>query len=158
LPGWYGIGTALADWRQQGEGRLEQLQRMYRDWPFFRTLLSNAQMALFKSDLGIAEHYARLCHDPESRKLVFAEIRDEYQRTRKQILEILQLEDLLDETPVLKESFGRRNAYLDPLNYIQLGLLRRYRDPALSEEARALWLTPLLRSINAISAGLGNTG
>jgi phosphoenolpyruvate carboxylase len=158
LPGWYGIGTALADWRKQDEGRLEQLQRMHRDWPFFRTLLSNAQMALFKTDLAIAEDYARLCHDADARQLVFAAIRDEYQRTRTQILDIVQRDNLLTESPELKQSFGRRNAYLDPLNHIQLGLLRRYRDVTLSDEARALWLTPLLRSINAISAGLGNTG
>jgi phosphoenolpyruvate carboxylase len=158
LPGWYGIGTALADWRKQGKGRLKQLQRMYRDWPFFRALLSNAQMALFKSDMAIAEAYARLCRDVETRQLVFSAIRDEYQRTRKQILEIAQLDDLMDEAPVLKQSFSRRDAYLDPLNHIQLGLLRRYRDANLSDEARELWLTPLLRSINAISAGLRNTG
>ncbi|MEJ2395328.1 MAG: phosphoenolpyruvate carboxylase [Candidatus Thiodiazotropha sp.] len=158
LPGWYGIGSALAGWRKQGKGRLKQLQKMYREWPFFRSLLSNAQMGLFKSDMAIAEQYAKLCHDPDTRKAVYEEIRKEYNRTRKQILEITGLDDLLDETPVLKTSLSRRDAYLDPLNHIQLGLLHRYRDPALSEETRELWLTPLLRSINAISAGLRNTG
>ncbi len=158
LPGWYGIGAALEGWRRQGKGRLKQLQKMYREWPFFRALLSNTQMALFKSDMSIAEAYARLCTDAETRKLIFEEIRREYRRTRRQILEIAQIDDLLDETPVLKQSLSRRDAYLDPLNHIQLGLLRRYRDPELSGEMRELWLTPLLRSINAISAGLRNTG
>ncbi len=158
LPGWYGIGSALAGWRMQGKGRLKQLQKMYREWPFFRSLLSNAQMGLFKSDMAIAEQYAKLCHDPDTRKAVYEEIRKEYNRTRKQILEITGLDDLLDETPVLKTSLSRRDAYLDPLNHIQLGLLHRYRDPTLNEESRELWLTPLLRSINAISAGLRNTG
>ncbi|MEJ2455725.1 MAG: phosphoenolpyruvate carboxylase [Candidatus Thiodiazotropha sp.] len=158
LPGWYGIGMALESWRKQGKGRFKQLQKMYREWPFFRALLSNTQMALFKSDMAIAEDYARLCTDAETRKLIFAEIRNEYKRTRKQILEIAQIDNLLDETPVLKQSLSRRDAYLDPLNHIQLGLLRRYRDPELSDETRELWLTPLLRSINAISAGLRNTG
>ena len=158
LPGWYGIGSALADWRKQGKGRLKQLQKMYREWPFFRALLSNTQMALFKSDMAIAEEYARLCPDPEVRQSVYEQIRKEYRLTRKQVLEIAQLDDLMDDTPVLKQSLARRDAYLDPLNYIQLGLLRRYRDPTLSDETRELWLNPLLRSINAISAGLRNTG
>ena len=158
LPGWYGIGSALADWRKQGKGRLKQLQRMYRDWPFFRSLLSNTQMALFKSDMAIAEEYARLCPDPEIRGAVYDQIAKEYRRTRKQILEITQHQDLMDDTPVLKQSLARRDAYLDPLNHIQLGLLRRYRDPALNDDERELWLTALLRSINAISAGLRNTG
>jgi phosphoenolpyruvate carboxylase len=158
LPGWYGIGTALANWRKQGGGRLKQLQQMYRDWPFFRVLLSNTQMALFKSNMAIAEQYAKLCQDPETRQAVFAEIRAEYRRTRKQILAIAGIDELLDDTPVLKQSLSGRDAYLDPLNHIQLGLLRHYRDPTLSDAARELWLTPLLRSINAISAGLRNTG
>ncbi|MEJ2592214.1 MAG: phosphoenolpyruvate carboxylase [Candidatus Thiodiazotropha sp.] len=158
LPGWYGIGTALADWRKQGSGRLKLLQRMYRDWPFFRMLLSNTQMALFKSDMAIAEQYAALCRDAQIRDSVFEAIRAEYRRTRKQILEIAGIDELLDESPVLKRSLSRRDAYLDPLNHIQLGLIRHYRDPNLSEEGSELWLTPLLRSINAISGGLRNTG
>ncbi len=158
LPGWYGIGAALEAWRKQGSGRIKALRRMYRDWPFFRALLSNTQMALFKSDMAIAEQYAHLCQDDEIARTVYRLIRDEYQRTRRQTLEIAQIEDLMDETPVLKLSLSRRDAYLDPLNHIQLGLLHRYRDSSLSDEARELWLTPLLRSINAISAGLRNTG
>lgn len=158
LPGWYGIGSALADWRKQGKGRLKQLQRMYLEWPFFRALLSNTQMALFKSDMAIAQEYAGLCLDAQTRQAIFDLIRAEYQRTRKQILEIAQIDDLLDETPVLKQSLSRRDAYLDPLNHIQLGVLKHYRDNELSEEVREIWLTPLLRSINAISAGLRNTG
>jgi len=158
LPAWYGIGTALERWRKQHPGKLKQLRRMYREWPFFHALLSNTQMGLFKSDMAIAEEYAQLCKNAEAREKIFHEIRAEYLRTRKQILEIAELDELLDETPILKLSLSRRDAYLDPLNHIQLGLLRRFRDPHLSEEERSLWLTPLLRSINAISAGLRNTG
>ncbi len=158
LPGWYGIGTALASWRKQGKGRLKQLQKMYKEWPFFRTLLSNTQMALFKSDMTIAAQYADLCLDKKTRKSVFREIEKEYKLTCKQILEIAQIDELLDETPVLKLSLSRRDAYLDPLNYIQLGLIRHYRESPDDDQTRELWLTPLLRSINAISAGLRNTG
>jgi len=158
LPAWYGIGTALEAWRKTHPGRLKQLRRMYREWPFFHALLSNTQMALYKSNMAIAEQYATLCPDPDTGHHVFQEIHAEYERTRRQILQIAEIDELLDETPILKLSLSRRDAYLDPLNHIQLGLLRRYRDPSLSEEERALWLTPLLRSINAISAGMRNTG
>jgi phosphoenolpyruvate carboxylase len=82
----------------------------------------------------------------------------EHQLTCRQIQEIAQINDLLDETPVLKRSLSRRDAYLDPLNSIQLGLIRHYRESTEDEQTKALWLTPLLRSINAISAGLRNTG
>ncbi|MCU7842265.1 MAG: phosphoenolpyruvate carboxylase [Candidatus Thiodiazotropha sp. (ex Monitilora ramsayi)] len=158
LPGWYGVGTALSQWRSQGKGRLKLLQRMYREWPFFHALLSNTQMALFKSDMAIAAQYAELCLDEVTRKTVFNEIEQEYALTCAQILEIAGVDNLLDETPVLKQSLSRRDAYLDPLNHIQLGLIRHYRDNTLDEKTKELWLTPLLRSINAISAGLRNTG
>ncbi len=158
LPGWYGIGSALASWRKQGKGRLKQLQVMYQEWPFFRTLLSNTQMALFKSDMTIAAEYASLCRDRSIRERVFPAIESEYQLTCRQVLQIAQIDELLDETPVLKRSLSRRDAYLDPLNYIQLGLIRHYRASTEDDQTKALWLTPLLRSINAISAGLRNTG
>lgn len=131
---------------------------MYRDWPFFHALLSNAQMALFKSDMIIASEYARLCSEPQTRDRIFSEIKSEYERTYRQILLIAQLENLLDEAPVLKQSLSRRDSYLDPLNHIQLGLIKRYRHTGLSQDQREMWLRPLLRSINAISAGLRNTG
>ncbi|MCU7878121.1 MAG: phosphoenolpyruvate carboxylase [Candidatus Thiodiazotropha sp. (ex Lucinoma borealis)] len=158
LPGWYGIGTALEQWHSQKPGRIKQLQTMYRKWPFFHTLLSNAQMALFKSDMTIAWEYAQLCSSPQTRDRIFTEIKNEYEHTRQQILMIAQIDDLLDETPVLKKSLSRRDSYLDPLNHIQLGLIRHYRNNNLSEEEQLMWLRPLLRSINAISAGLRNTG
>lgn len=158
LPGWYGIGTALEQWHSQKPGRIKQLQTMYRKWPFFHTLLSNAQMALFKSDMTIAWEYAQLCSSPQTRDRIFTEIKNEYEHTRQQILMIAQVDDLLDEPPVLKKSLSRRDSYLDPLNHIQLGLIRHYRNNNLSEEEQSMWLRPLLRSINAISAGLRNTG
>ncbi|MCU7928903.1 MAG: phosphoenolpyruvate carboxylase [Candidatus Thiodiazotropha sp. (ex Dulcina madagascariensis)] len=158
LPGWYGIGTALEQWHRNKPGRVKRLQTMYRDWPFFHALLSNAQMALFKSDMIIASEYARLCSEPQTRDRIFSEIKSEYERTYRQILLIAQLENLLDEAPVLKQSLSRRDSYLDPLNHIQLGLIKRYRHTGLSQDQREMWLRPLLRSINAISAGLRNTG
>ncbi|MEJ2608600.1 MAG: phosphoenolpyruvate carboxylase [Candidatus Thiodiazotropha sp.] len=158
LPGWYGIGTALESWRKDKPGRLKQLRTMYRDWPFFHALLSNTQMALTKADMNIAGEYAKLCLNKQSRELIYNEIKAEYHRTCHQTLQIAQIDELLDETPVLQQSIRRRNSYLNPLNHIQLSLIKRYRHNGLSEEEQELWLTPLLRSINAISAGLRNTG
>ena len=158
LPAWYGIGHALERWRRGEPDRLARLQRMYDEWPFFRMLLGNAQMALFKGDMGIAKGYASLCRDPGRRLRVYSAIEAEYALTRRQIMEVSGIHALLEENPLLRLSLLRREPYLDPLNHIQLVLLRRNRDERLSAEERERWLTPLLRSINAIAAGLRNTG
>lgn len=158
LPAWYGVGRALETWRNNEPDRLAQLQLMYQDWPFFRALLSNIQMALYKANLSLAEEYSRLCPDTEVRERVYGMIHEEYLRTRRQVMDIAGIRELLEENPVLRLSLSRRNAYLDPLNHIQLALLNRYRSaPPQSAEAGE-WLTPLLRSINAIAAGMRNTG
>jgi phosphoenolpyruvate carboxylase len=158
LPAWFGIGTALEEWRQNDPTRLAQLQKMYQQWPFFRALLSNTQMALFKAEPNIAKEYAKLCVDEETGKRIYNMFREEYYRTVTQVLNITNSQHLLEENPILEISLTRRNPYLDPLNYIQLTLLERYRNENLSDEQRENWLNPLLRSINAIAAGMRNTG
>ena len=158
LPAWYGMGSALERLEASDPGARERLQRMYREWPFFRALLSNMQMALHKADMRIAEAYAGLCHDRRRARDIFGKIRAEYERTVHHVLDVSRLPYLMAETPQIALSLIRRNPYLDPLNQIQLTLLRRYRDPALPEEERERWLDPLLRSINAIAAGMRNTG
>ncbi len=158
LPAWYGIGTALEQWRGDDPDRLRQVQAMYRDWPFFRALLSNTQMALVKACMDIAEEYAELCEERDTADAIFNKIKEEFVRTSEQIVQVAGLDELLDDNPLLKLSLGRRDPYLDPLNHIQLELLRRYRDPKLSEAEREANLDPLLRSINAIAAGMRNTG
>ncbi|OOG23774.1 phosphoenolpyruvate carboxylase [Thioalkalivibrio denitrificans] len=160
LPAWYGIGSALESWRRNDPSRLAKLQTMYNEWPFFRALLSNCQMALTKADMRTAEEYAKLCHDPQLARRVFALIREEYERTVQQVLNVAGTQTLLDENPTLALSLMRRNPYLDPLNHIQITLLRRHR--ALHERTDEVetdpWIRPLLRSINAIAAGMRNTG
>ncbi len=158
IPAWYGIGGALARWCDGNDQRIAQLQAMYRDWPFFRALLSNTQMSLFKADMGIASEYAKLYSNQEIAAKVYGMINDEHGRTVSSVLQVAQLGALLDETPGLRLSLSRRNPYLDPLNHIQIKLLQRYRDGSLAEEERNRWLEPLLRSINAIAAGMRNTG
>ncbi|WP_412852745.1 phosphoenolpyruvate carboxylase [Ectothiorhodospira shaposhnikovii] len=160
VPAWYGLGSALRQWRTDDPGRLEQLRQMYREWPFFRALLSNSQMSLAKADMDIAEEYARLCHDKDLAKRVFGLIREEYLRTVEEVLTVSCKDSLLNDNPVLALSLMRRNPYLDPLNHIQITLLRRHRalqgTSAVSPDDP--WLSPLLRSINAIAAGMRNTG
>lgn len=154
LPTWYGAGGAIERWRGNDPARLGKLQTMYRDWPFFRTLLSNAQMALFKTDMNIAREYALLCQDQAAARQIFDLIQQRHQRAVTQILHVADLKTLLEETPDLAASLVHRNTYLDPLNHIQAVLLRKLRN----EEGDSLWLEPLLRSINAIAAGMRNTG
>ncbi|TVQ87170.1 MAG: phosphoenolpyruvate carboxylase [Chromatiaceae bacterium] len=157
LPAWYGIGTAIERWRGGDLERLAKLQRMYQEWPFFRALLSNTQMSLFKAEMHIARQYLRLARDQQRAQVIFGIISDEYQRTLTQVLNIAGLHQLMEETPDLQVSLLRRNAYLDPLNHIQIALLERYRSDQ-SQEQHEQWLDPLLRSINAIAAGMRNTG
>jgi phosphoenolpyruvate carboxylase len=158
LPAWFGIGSALEQWRNNEPDRLAKLQQMYQEWPFFRALLSNTQMALFKANMTIAQQYAMSSAEPLIAQQIFSIIRDEYQRTITQILNVVGAQRLIEENTTLALSLSRRNPYLDPLNYIQITLLQRSRDKELDEGARQIWQDPLLRSINAIAAGMRNTG
>jgi phosphoenolpyruvate carboxylase len=155
LPAWYGIGAALEAWRANDVSRLAKLQQMYREWPFFRTVLSNAQMALAKADFHIAKEYAALCADATYGNNVYRTINAEYERSIHQLLNVADSDDLLADNPNLAVSLDHRKAYLDPLNYIQVVVLRKLR---ADQREDSPWLEPLLRSINAIAAGMRNTG
>lgn len=158
LPGWYGVGTALQGYATSPE-RLQQLQTMYRQWPFFRNLLDNAQMALGKADMDIARLYANLVTDEAVREPIFKEIWTAYQRSCRWILQVTGQLEILDNAATLKRSIQRRNPYVDPLNFIQVNLLqklRRFADPA-GAEAQAT-VEAIFLTINGIAAGLKNTG
>lgn len=158
LPAWYGIGSALSQWIGDDPERLKTLQTMYQNWPYFKALLSNTEMALYKADMRTAKEYAELCVSPETGQRIFEMVRNEYDRTLELTLKVSNMDQLLDDIPPLALSLMRRDPYLDPLNHIQIMLLKRYRDESLPEEERQKWLNPLLRSINAIAAGMRNTG
>ncbi|MDZ7750423.1 MAG: phosphoenolpyruvate carboxylase [Gammaproteobacteria bacterium] len=158
LPAWFGIGNALTDFAAADGGNLEELRRMYRHWPFFRALLSNTQMSLTKAEMRIAGEYASLAEDQSMAGRVYGAIREEHDRTLEMVLKVADIDCLLEETPTLALSLFRRDPYLDPLNHIQITLLRRARDPDISDEEREQWMEPLLRSINAIASGMRNTG
>ncbi|MCL4163583.1 UNVERIFIED_CONTAM: hypothetical protein GTU68_053322, partial [Idotea baltica] len=126
LPGWYGIGTALAAFREQENGEA-LLTEMYQKWPFFRALFSNVQMALSKARMGTAQEYSALWSDQERSQAIFSTIRDEYELTVTEVLRLSEQQQLMESTPMLSYSLERREPYLDPLNHIQLSLLKRHR-------------------------------
>jgi phosphoenolpyruvate carboxylase len=158
LPGWYGVGAALAGYGQNA-ARSDRLAQMAQQWPFFRTVIDNAQVSLAKADMGIARLYTGLVEEQTVGRAIFGEIEAEFNRSRDWILRITGQHDILDNEPVLQRSVRMRNPYVDPLNFIQVALLRRSRalpDPDAPEaEAtrQAIFLT-----INGIAAGLKNTG
>jgi phosphoenolpyruvate carboxylase len=158
FPAWYGIGSGLAAWCGGKPERLETLRNLYRDWPFFRNLLSNSQMALSKSDMSLAKEYAGLCEDEETGRRIYALISAEYRQSVDWILDVAGADRLLADNPSLAASLYRRDSYLGPLNYLQVHLIRKVRESDADDTAASPWLKPLLRTINAIAAGMRNTG
>jgi phosphoenolpyruvate carboxylase len=126
LPGWYGLGSAL-DVVATDNARIETLREMTREWQFFNTMLQNVQNALGKADMGIAEQYAQLVEDAAWRDEIFGIIRAEFERTRAWILRLTGQSEVLDNEPVLQRAIRLRNPYVDPLNFIQIELLKRLR-------------------------------
>jgi phosphoenolpyruvate carboxylase len=156
LPAWYGCGSALGPMAESRLG-LRELRRLYRSFPFFRSLLENLEMTLAKSSLEIARGYLTLVPPEAEPERLFATIAAEHERTVEAVLEIVGARALLDRHPVVQRSIELRNPYVDPMNAIQVELLKRYRgaaDEAEREEVRR----PLLRSIAGIAAALRNTG
>lgn len=156
FPAWYGTGSALHNWMKTQTP--EQLKEMYENWPFFKGLLSNIQMALFKTDLIIGKDYSELGQDQTQAQHIYNMIAEEHVRSVETCLKISGNEYLMADTPQVALSLTRRTPYLEPLNHIQVAVLQRYKDETLSDEEREQWLTPLLNSINAIAAGMRNTG
>jgi phosphoenolpyruvate carboxylase len=147
LPAWFGCGTAFA------ETDSAELRRLAREWAFFRALLENLEMTLAKSSLEVAEGYLELVGDSR----LWATIRAEHERATAAVLEIVESKELLDRQPVLQSSISLRNPYVDPLNALQVDLLRRYRRAADDDERERV-SRPLLRTVAGIAAALRNTG
>ncbi|MED5502485.1 MAG: phosphoenolpyruvate carboxylase [Pseudomonadota bacterium] len=153
LPAWYGLGSALQKILDSDEKNLNLLQNMYKKWPYFKVLLANIRMALAKADLNIARDYSELAKDQTSAKIIIGKIEDEYNLTKKLLLKITETDNLLLAGSSVSLSIHRRMPYLDPLNYIQVKLLKECRKNNNND-----LFDPLLRTIHAISKGMKNTG
>ena len=155
LPGWYGFGSAVEAWLGTRPSKgMATLRAMYRGWPFFQTLLSNMDMVLAKSDIAIASRYAELVSDTALRDRVFSRLRAEWQSTVDALLRIMEQESLLESNPLLARSIRNRFPYLDPLNHMQIELLKRYRAGDTDEDV----VTGIHLTINGLAAGLRNSG
>ena len=158
LPGWFGFGSSVTAWLthepELHDERIGELRAMYNDWPFFKTVLSNMDMVLSKTDMAIAERYANLVEDKTLSARVFGLIKVEWQKTVEALQAITGHTEFLADNPALARSIRNRFPYLDPINHLQIQLLARYRDGQADERTqRALHLT-----INGIAAGLRNSG
>ncbi|WP_439890430.1 phosphoenolpyruvate carboxylase [Ralstonia sp. 25C] len=163
LPGWFGFGSAVQRWLDDAgnakarTARLATLKRMYKQWPFFANLLSNMDMVLSKADLNVASRYAQLCDDRKLRNAVFSRISAEFTLTEQMLAAITGHAERLADNPLLARSIKNRFPYLDPLNHLQVELLKRFRSGnAGSDDARVRRGIHL--SINGIAAGLRNSG
>ena len=154
FPGWYGVGSSFKEFIDENpKENLAFLRKMYKNWPFFQSLLSNVDMVLSKSNMNIAFEYAKLCEDEKVQEIYYT-ILDEWQLTKNVILAIEDYDELLEENPYLRDSLDYRMRYFNILNYIQLELIKRQRRGKLSpDEERLIHVT-----INGIATGLRNSG
>jgi phosphoenolpyruvate carboxylase len=155
LPGWFGLGAGVEAFVATAPPvRIAVLQRMYRQWPFFRALLSNMDMVLAKTDLALAERYATLAPDRALAQQLYTELKTEYTRTVQILNEITGTTQRLADNPSLARSIRNRFPYIAPLNHLQVELIQRWRAGGQDEKTRR----GILISINGIAAGLRNTG
>ena len=155
LPGWYGFGAAVGAWLAgQPRKRLRLLRQMHREWPFFATLLSNMDMVLAKSDIALASRYSELVTARKLRNAIFPRLRAEWEGSIAALLKITGQKALLEGNPLLARSIRNRFPYMDPLNHLQIELLKRHRAGETDERVkRGIHMT-----INGIAAGLRNSG
>ncbi len=159
LPGWLAVGTALENFiNKKPKANLQTLRAMYENWPFFRTTISNIEMALAKTDFQIARQYAERLVDPRYSKRVFALLEEEHARSCRMVIQITNEKRLLEKQPVLQRSIAVRNPYVDPMSYLQVELLARLRAQKNKVDEQDQLLYAILLTINGIAAGMRNTG
>ncbi|MCZ7545616.1 MAG: phosphoenolpyruvate carboxylase [Anaerolineae bacterium] len=158
IPSWYGVGYALEAFCATHSDGLETLRTMYRAWPFFNAVVENVQLDLAKADMRIAAMYNRLAEDARLAAAIFARVTEEHQRAQTWICRVIGQEKLLDNTPVMQRSIARRNPYVDPLNFIQVALLRQLRQSEPDMPEHAALLDAVLATVNGIAAAMKTTG
>jgi phosphoenolpyruvate carboxylase len=157
FPGFYGVGTALDQFVK--DYGMDKLQEHYSNWPYFQSLVNNLQMVGLKADMNIAFLYLQLVEDKELGKQLFERIKQEYHSMKTILLKLTSSTELLDNSPTIQTSIIRRNPYIDPLNLIQVELLKLWRNLGKPEDLSETGLQrALLLTLNGIAAGLRNTG
>lgn len=158
FPGWYGLGRGLDAILRRGPDGEKLLREMYQQWPFFQTTIANAQLTMCKADMSIAQVYASLVEDAGVRERGLTRILEEFRRTEKAVLVVTGQGELLENEPVLARSIKLRNPYVDPLNYLQVEMLRRHRGRRLTQADHEGIRAVLELTVNGIAGGLKNTG
>ncbi len=156
ISGWYGFGSAIEEALNNKKVTLSKLQYMYKNWKFFNALIQNIEMVLTKTDMLIASEYSKL-NSKKGVKEIFNLIKTEYEKSVKYLLQITGEKELLSSDPILKRTLGLRNPYLDPISFIQVNLIKKYRSLKSKRDKDKL-LTVLRSSVNGIAAGIRNTG
>jgi phosphoenolpyruvate carboxylase len=157
FPTWYGAGTALTGFARTSGG-LAKLQEMYQEWSFFQTILANCEMTLAKTDMNILKRYSSLVKDVSVRDRLLTKLLEEFERIKEALLSITKQNEILEHNQTLKEYLKVRDRYLDPLNYIQVDLLKRYRQLDVLHSEKAELLKAIQVSITGIASGMKNTG
>ncbi|HQY06831.1 MAG TPA: phosphoenolpyruvate carboxylase, partial [Lacunisphaera sp.] len=158
FPGWYGLGRGLDVILQRGPAGEKLLREMYQRWPFFQTAIANAQLTMCKADMSIARVYASMVEDEGIRDRVFGRILGEFHLAEKAVLAVTGQSELLENEPVLARSIKLRNPYVDPLNYLQVEMIKRRRGSRLNKADREGIRAVLELTVNGIAGGLKNTG
>ncbi len=158
VPSWFGLGSAFKTYADEGDGGSGRLQEMYRSWAFFKALIDNAQLDVAKADMGIAELYASLVEPPALREQFFGWIKREHALSSEMIMAVTGQDQLLANMAAIKTSIQRRNPYVDPLNFMQVALLRELRQLDEGDDRRRDVLDATLATINGIAAGMKTTG
>lgn len=159
IPGWFGVGSGLTQWIQENPDRgLPYLQTLYKNWTYFSTFIKNVENAIGKSNLEIARSYLTLFNGNQDGKKFVEGLLEEFEKSRSIILAITGEEEILDHQKVLQQSIRRRNPYIDPMNIIQINLLRELRSLPENDENREKILHVLRETVNGIAAGMKNTG
>ena len=153
LPGWYGVGTAFSNFISKNKDNIEILRNMYKNWPFFNSLLSNVDMVMSKSNMGIAKEYANLCRDEKTKK-VYDEILREWNLTKQVVLEISEHKEFLEDNTYLTRSLENRLQYFNTLNLLQVELIKRAREGELPDSQ----INTIHITINGVATGLRNSG
>ncbi len=158
IPSWYGVGHAFESYCQSRKDGLDVLKTMYRQWSFFKALIENVQLDVAKADMGIAQLYASLVKDEKLRDMVFSQMKAEHECACRMICQITDQTELLSHSPIMQRSIERRNPYVDPLNFIQVALLRQLRETDSDTQEHEMLLSTVLSTINGIAAGMKTTG